>query len=276
MTAITKDSIASLSRCDELIEVLHAEVESVNVPEVMKSLADMLLGMRFSSPVPPALLDFVEKLPNVRTVPEYLKLFELTDSILDGDKYSSWPTIRSRIFRNLPLGMLIRDLEIVEDVEFAHTLPKQRAEDIEESGVIYGRSTPSRLTLTRQFFDLYVPNDGFIFAYDLDSYLNEDPVVMFSTYLSGEAYYAVRFWFYPDGERQLIIPVSCISKYQVDEWPSEYAPMEGWHDEYAYELPHPSRWTAGAVRECDECEAEFALDAGAIVGRDLLCKKCRP
>ena len=139
-----------------------------------------------------------------------------------------------------PLYFLIHGAEILQNVEFAHSLPAQRAASVEASG-IYGRATPSKLTLTREVSDFYIAGNGYIFAYEYSDYMDmTDPAVHFSTYLSGTAEFALKFYFIPDQEHQLIIPVKCIQRYQVDEWPDEYAPLGGWPDDVGHAmLPDP-------------------------------------
>ena len=140
-----------------------------------------------------------------------------------------------------PLYFLIHGAEIVQNVEFAHSLPAQRAASVEASG-IYGRATPSKLTLTREVSDFYIAGNGYIFAYEHNDYMDGmgNLAVHFSTFLSGTAEFGLKFYFIPDQEYQLIIPVKCIQDYQVDEWPDEYTPPAGWPDDMGHTmLPDP-------------------------------------
>lgn len=278
----------NIGRCEELIEDIRSEVEVVNVPQVVKKLAGLISkkpSYRYIRlEADPAIVHFLDELPHVETVSEFQELFQAANSEGNRLKLSYWYLIAHDIYSVVPLGMMLKDFEIVENVEFAHSLPKSRAESIEASGVLYGRTSLSRLALTREFLDVYAPNDGFIFAYDLDYHFDENPVVKFSTFLSGDAAYAVKFYFLPDNETQLIIPVRCISGFIVDEWPEHFAPSEGWDDERA-ELLDPLRWSVGSELSCMGCEEEFTLDEDAIIDLDImglgrnqkvLCKQCRP
>lgn len=119
-----------------------------------------------------------------------------------------------------PLYFLTEDVEVLDSVEFAHTMPSDRAESIRKS-TLYGRATPHKMTLTREVEDFYIGDNGFIFAYELGTFINEHVVVRFSAYLKGVAEKALRFYFIPDGEYQLIVPVRCIESYTIENWTTD-------------------------------------------------------
>jgi hypothetical protein len=124
-----------------------------------------------------------------------------------------------------PLYFLAEDVKVLDSVEFAHTMPSDRAESIRKF-TLYGRATPHKMTLTRNVEDFYIGDNGFIFAYELDSFINESVVVRFSAYLEGVAEKALSFYFIPDEEYQLIVPVKCIESYTIENWTTDPATRE--------------------------------------------------
>lgn len=114
-----------------------------------------------------------------------------------------------------PIYFLTKDVKVEENVCFVHVFPSQRLDSIKKEG-FYGRATPSKMTLTRQFEDFYIKDNGYIFAYGEDDW-SEDSVVQASCGIIGTAKKAMSFYFMPDKERQLIIPLKCIETYSVEE-----------------------------------------------------------
>lgn len=141
-----------------------------------------------------------------------------------------------------PLYFLTEDVTALGNVAFAHTLPFDRAESIRKS-TLYGRATPHKMTLTREVEDFYIGDNGFIFAYELGTFINEPVVVRFSAYLKGVAEKALRFYFMPDDEYQLIVPVRCVESYTIENWTTDPTTRE--HLDYSSpffsDLPDPMK-----------------------------------
>ena len=223
-----------------------------------------------------------------KNVSEFQDLLEGVDDEVSrsGANYNRdcvWADVKSDIFSVIPLGMMLKDFEIVENVEL-HILSPRPAESIEASGLLYGRTSLSRLALIGIFSTFTRLTMGLSSPMTLTRHTTKT-LGQISRYLSGEAAYAVRFYFLPDRETQLIIPVKCIYESEIAEWPEDLAPSEGWYDD-DYPPADPLLWSIGSPEGyCMECEEEFTLDEGAIIDLDemglgynqkVLCKKCRP
>ena len=111
----------------------------------------------------------------------------------------------------MPIRLISDRVRVVRNVEFVHFTSKSGATSIMERG-FKGRMTPHRQTLTRMVPDFTLEGDGYIFAYPHD----EVGSVRNNYKIVGEASQAISFYFHPDHERQLIIPVKCIEYYDEE------------------------------------------------------------
>ena len=111
----------------------------------------------------------------------------------------------------MPIRLISDNVQVVRDIEFAHFTSKAGAASIMDRG-FKGRMTPHRQTLTRMVPDFKLEGDGYIFAYPRDRIgaVRNDYMIV------GEASQAISFYFHPDHEHQLIIPVKCIEWYDEE------------------------------------------------------------
>lgn len=144
----------------------------------------------------------------------------------------------------LPPYFLFKDVEVLNNVPFVHTMPYARAESIRKS-TLYGRATPKKLVLTRSIEDFYIAGNGYIFAYELSEFSNHESLaVKFSSHIKGYTEKALKFFFVPDEEYQLIVPIKCIESYTIEDEVTtskqrEREDMLAWH----LNLPDPLKKT---------------------------------
>lgn len=171
-----------------------------------------------------------------------------------------------------PPCLMMEDVRVCEDVHFVHYVPANRVASIRKHG-LYGRATPHLMTVTREIFDFYMKGNGFIFAYEYEG-PNMVTVVNYSDRVEGVASKALSFYFTPDTEPQIIVPVKCIKSYELKSKRAPNAPRSRMDDDDCQ--VHPRKWELGSKHECDECDAKFALREDSLyLGQILLCGACR-
>ena len=168
--------------------------------------------------------------------------------------------------------LLMQNVEEVQNVRFVHSFPPTRLAAITEEGV-YGRGTPSRLSHTRSMPDFYVRGGGYIFAYHAPQFEAGNVNLIEDTRIMGEASWGMQFFWTPDGENQMIIPVECIKSYTIVD--------TGERERYVFdELPMPQLNVLGESFICDQCGGESETAAGAFtpISRDgrfyRICAQC--
>lgn len=194
--------------CEEDLQALLAELAD-DVDFQKKRAISLALSAASTSPRP---ISFFERL--IESIKKTKTLGELEDVLR---KYA-----RSRDLRRMaiiPLKFIAHNVEVVENVEFIHYTDEESGDSINREG-FRGRETPHRQTLTREIHDTRVLDGGYIFAYPWESRLI-DTVVDSVHGVWGEASQALAFNFEPDGgERQLIVPVKCITDYEYTYRPN--------------------------------------------------------
>lgn len=197
--------------CEDDLQALLAELAD-DVDFQKKRAISLALSAASTSPRP---ISFFERL--IESIKETKTLGELEDVLR---RYA-----RSRDLRHMaimPLKFIAHNVEVVENVEFIHYTDEESGDSINREG-FRGRKTPHRQTLTREIQDTRVLDGGYIFAYPWESRLI-DTVVDSVHGVWGEASQALAFNFEPDGgERQLLVPVSCIYDYEYTYRPNPSA-----------------------------------------------------
>lgn len=102
---------------------------------------------------------------------------------------------------------------VEHDVEFVHRFPKARFDAIKAQG-LKGRESPRKMTLTREVEDAYLPKKGYVFAYKAQD-VGNDIVVNYCGEFRGRASKALSFYFKPDNEWQLIVPLECVEDFEL-------------------------------------------------------------
>ena len=201
----------------------------------------------------------------------YLTMLSSVSNLSDLECYSAYLTTWTPLTSELPPPCLMtRFKEITEPFEFRHFIPSKRMASIREKG-FFGRATPKKMTLTREVEDFYIKDNGYIFAYFHEE---TDAVVNYNAALVGVADRGLRFYFKPDGERQIIIPLKCIKEFRFEEYGDAFNTED---DELASNvLPKPYLREWGGVAMCTKCGDTFRLDKEAVSrGEGLFCERCR-
>lgn len=168
---------------------------------------------------------------------------------------------------NFPAYAMMSNIEVIENIKFVHFFPTSRLESIKKHG-LYGRATPSLMTLTREVSDFYIKDNGFIFAYEFAPDLCT--VVSYPNRIEGIAKKALKFYFEPDTEEQIIVPLKCIESYTIHSKPRN-AFVKDFDS-----TPDPTKCRLGSLTECGRCGRKFKLKADSIyLGVQRLCPQCR-
>ena len=287
--------------CDDAFEHLCEEILRIDVPLAVKELTSTIgKRVKLTQVTPDTAQQYmrmIRKLERCRSLDDVVRWKDEFDayradiwhaadrSVHDwftSQAYKNiyfWADIYDIFINNARPAFLMRDVEIVRNETFVHSLPSSCMESVKDSG-IYGRGTPEKLTLTREISDFYIKDGGFIFAYSKEDYEDQEPVVQFSAYILGTATHALRFFFIPDNEWQMIVPVQCIESYSFHKEDRPLRePEEGWSDDDVWNSPFVKQWTLGSTRECDLCDSEFQLKVESLVKRppgiyEILCEDC--
>lgn len=258
------------ARCQDAMNRLYDEIVNVDIAECLSSAQTHIRNkLRFSAPVSPDLISFIDSMDTLTTADQYQTALAKLDLKLGRD--TNLRRLKDHLYMRNPPIFMMKNIRVERDVKFVHTLPKSAADSIRTQGDLYGRRTPSRMTITLDVSDFYVRNKGYIFAYEHSRFINStEPTVNFPTYLEGTASRALSFYFIPDTEYQMVIPVECINSLDIVERSDVDTEHDPWDNR-----DDPSWYEVGASMACWICDSEFVLDENALVDNAFVCRACR-
>jgi len=258
------------ARCRDAIDHLHDEIVNVDLEKWLSGVKTRIQNnLRLDAPVSSDLISFIDSLDTLTKADQYHTAFAKLDLKLGRDV--NLRRLKTTLYIHNPPILLMKNIQVVRGVKFVHTLPKSAADSIRTSGDLYGRRTPSRMTITTDVSDFYVKNKGYIFAYEHSRFFSgAEPSVNFPTYLEGTASHALSFYFIPDREYQVIIPVECIDSLDIVERSGVDTEQAAWDNR-----DDPSWYEVGAFATCWTCDSEFVLDEDALIDNAFVCRKCR-
>jgi hypothetical protein len=258
--------------CEDAFSYLVDEIKN---PDFETLKAEMLSQVRR------LIKEDVDAYAGTSFVSAHLKSLRKIEPLIQGmkshfDVYRVYEASKKELvssFIKFPPFVMMAQISILENVDFVHFFPAKRLRAIQQEG-LYGRATPSRLTLTREIFDFYIKGNGYIFAYEAQQNVSalNSPVVHYSHYIQGVASKALLFYFEPDHEYQLIVPIKCIKSYDIKKT------LNTADDEVANQvLLKPTHFELDkSIVECEFCGADFVFQMGAIqFGNKIVCADCQ-
>jgi len=252
-----KNPYPNYTDCEDAINDLYAEIMNMDLEAHKEKLHRIINLPGYSVENSKALKSMVDRL---QTPEDFI------------DSYKSLKRLGVSLAAHYPAFSMMSDVQIVENVGFVHFFPETRYESISKFG-LYGRATPNRMTLTREVCDFYIKDNGFVFAYEVSDSksIPTDTVVNFSCRIEGVAKKAIKFYFVPDREFQMIVPLKCIDTYKIVSPESNVT-----YDFTEYDdMMDPVYYRIGSEQSCDKCDALFKLKEDSIyAGHSLFCEDC--
>ncbi len=252
-----KNSYPDYEDCDDAFSDLYNEVTNPNIEEHKTRLVKYIDTFYITRGRDRVYEVIKKDIMNVQTLAQFKHIYD-----------SLWSMALYGLAYQFPANVMMSNVKCIENVKFVHYFPNSRLKSITKYG-LYGRATPTRMTLTREVMDFYIKDNGFMFAYEYSPKMVT--VVNYANRIEGVARKALSFHFEPDTEDQLIVPLKCVESYSVVK--SSRLNITGEYDDM---LLDPRKYRIGALTSCDECGRRFKMRTDSFyLGVHILCPECR-